>query len=59
MPCALLSSGICATPAGYSLVAADGGVFAFGNAPFLGSEAGTRLAAPVVGLECDEEGAAL
>jgi len=29
-------------------VAADGGVFAFGNAPFSGSLGGTPLNAPVV-----------
>jgi len=34
---------------GYRLVASDGGVFAFGNAPFEGSMGGTRLNAPVVG----------
>ena len=35
--------------AGYWLVARDGGLFAFG-APFLGSLAGNRLSAPIVGL---------
>jgi N-acetylmuramoyl-L-alanine amidase len=35
---------------GYWLVASDGGIFTFGNAPFLGSEGGTRLNAPVVGM---------
>ncbi len=34
---------------GYWLAAADGGVFAF-DAPFLGSMAGTRLAAPVTAI---------
>jgi hypothetical protein len=34
---------------GYWLVAADGGVFAFG-APFLGSLGGAALSAPVVGV---------
>jgi hypothetical protein len=34
---------------GYRLVASDGGVFAFGNAPFFGSMGGTPLVAPVVG----------
>ncbi len=35
---------------GYYLVAADGGVFAFGNAPFYGSMAGHPLASPIVGM---------
>ena len=41
-----------ATPTGrgYWLVAADGGIFTFGDAPFLGSMGGQRLNAPVVGM---------
>ena len=35
--------------AGYWLVAADGGVFAF-RAPFLGSMGGVRLARPIIGM---------
>jgi hypothetical protein len=35
---------------GYWLVAADGGVFSYGDAPFSGSEGGTRLNAPMVGI---------
>jgi hypothetical protein len=35
---------------GYWLVARDGGVFAFGDAPFHGSTGGMRLASPVVSL---------
>ena len=35
---------------GYWLVAADGGVFTYGDAPFSGSEGGTRLNAPMVGI---------
>ena len=35
---------------GYRMVANDGGVFAFGNARFLGSTGGARLARPVVGM---------
>jgi hypothetical protein len=35
---------------GYWTAAADGGVFAFGDAPFLGSMAGTHLNAPVTGV---------
>ena len=37
-------------PDGYWLVAADGGVFAFGGAPFLGSTGDDILAAPVVAM---------
>ncbi|MGH9157502.1 MAG: TolB family protein [Acidimicrobiales bacterium] len=34
---------------GYRLTAADGGLFAFGDAAFLGSTGSTRLAQPIVG----------
>ena len=39
-----------ATPSGtgYWLVAADGGIFTFGYAPFVGSAAGAPLDAPIV-----------
>jgi len=37
--------------AGYWLSGADGGVFAYGNAPFLGSMAGQPLGGPVVGIQ--------
>jgi hypothetical protein len=45
-------TGIAANPDGtsYWTVAADGGVFAFGNAPFLGSAADQVLDAPIVGI---------
>jgi hypothetical protein len=36
---------------GYYLVASDGGVFTFGDAPFKGSLGNVRLAAPIVGAE--------
>jgi hypothetical protein len=41
-----------ATPsaAGYWYVAADGGIFAFGDATFLGSAANTNAARTVVGI---------
>ena len=37
-------------PGGYWLAAADGGVFAFGDATFRGSAGGRPLSAPVVGM---------
>jgi hypothetical protein len=36
--------------AGYDLVAADGGTFSLGDAAFYGSEGGTHLNSPVVGM---------
>jgi hypothetical protein len=44
--------GMARTPTGngYWCVASDGGIFAFGDAPFDGSMGGTRLAQPVVGM---------
>jgi ribosomal protein L24E len=41
---------------GYWLVAADGGVFTFGDARFLGSEGGHQLAASVGGIKATENG---
>jgi hypothetical protein len=41
---------------GYWLAAADGGVFAFGDARFFGSEGGTPLNAPVVGIASTPDG---
>ncbi len=38
------------TPAGYRVASADGGVFAFGDARFLGSATDLRLRAPVVAV---------
>jgi hypothetical protein len=51
--------GMAATPdgAGYWLVAADGGIFAFGDAAFHGSAGGMRLGAPVVGMAATPDGA--
>jgi hypothetical protein len=50
--------GISSTPdgAGYWLVAADGGVFAFGTAAFYGSMGGRSLAAPIVGVASTPDG---
>ncbi len=50
--------GIAATPdgGGYWLVAADGGVFAFGDARFLGSMGGTHLNSPIVGIAATPDG---
>jgi len=47
-----------ATPdgGGYWLVAADGGVFAFGDALFHGSLGGTHLVRPIVGIESSQSG---
>jgi hypothetical protein len=39
---------------GYWEVASDGGIFSFGNAPFLGSMGGKHLNAPVVGMAIDQ-----
>ncbi len=52
--------GIAAAPIGegYWLVAADGGVFSFGNARFHGSMGGKPLNAPVVGMAADPSGGA-
>jgi len=41
---------------GYWLVAADGGVFAYGNAQFYGSMAGQALASPIVGITSSADG---
>jgi len=38
------------------VVAADGGVFTYGDAPFLGSAGGTRLSQPIVGLAATAAG---
>jgi hypothetical protein len=35
------------------LVASDGGIFAFGDAPFRGSAGSLALAAPVTGMAAD------
>jgi len=43
-------------PEGYRMTASDGGVFAFGAAPFYGSMGGKRLDAPIVGNAADPNG---
>jgi hypothetical protein len=50
--------GIATTPdgKGYWEVAADGGIFAFGDAPFYGSMGGRALDRPVVGIATTPEG---
>jgi hypothetical protein len=50
--------GIVATPdsGGYWLVAADGGVFTYGDAPFDGSLGGTHLNSPIVGMASTSDG---
>ena len=45
-----------ATGLGYWTVTAAGGVYTFGDAPFFGSAAGTRLAAPVVAVAATRSG---
>ncbi len=51
--------GIAATPdgAGYWVVAADGGVFTFGDARFFGSLGNVSLNAPIVGIAATPDGA--
>jgi ribosomal protein L24E len=41
---------------GYRFVAADGGIFAFGEAPFYGSTGSTRLNQPIVGMAATPTG---
>ena len=48
-PAHAAASGNTADARGYWLTAADGGIFAFGDAPFLGSMGGTHLNKPIVG----------
>ncbi len=43
-------------PVGYRMVAADGGIFDFGNLPFCGSEGGQHLNRPIVGLADTHDG---
>jgi hypothetical protein len=43
-------------PSGYRLVAADGGMFAYGSATFEGSHGGSPLHAPIVGMASTPDG---
>ena len=45
-----------AASTGYRLVGADGGVFAFGDAPFLGSIGGSAITRPIVGAAASPSG---
>ncbi|MHB8328749.1 MAG: hypothetical protein ACYDD6_03830 [Acidimicrobiales bacterium] len=45
------------TTQGYWLVGRDGGVFSYGSATYEGSEAGSQLAAPIVGITSGYEAA--
>ena len=44
------------SPQGYWFVAADGGIFAFGNARFFGSTGNLRLNRPIVGMAASPSG---
>ncbi|MGH9011042.1 MAG: Calx-beta domain-containing protein [Acidimicrobiia bacterium] len=44
------------SPQGYWFVAADGGIFAFGNARFFGSTGNLRLRQPIVGMAASPSG---
>ena len=50
--------GMAATPdgKGYWLVAADGGIFTFGDAGFYGSTGAIRLNQPIVGMAATPDG---
>ncbi|MGH9305591.1 MAG: choice-of-anchor Q domain-containing protein [Acidimicrobiales bacterium] len=41
---------------GYWLVASDGGIFSFGDAPYYGSEGATHLNQPIVGMAATPDG---
>ena len=43
-------------PGGYRLVAGDGGIFAFGDATFLGTTAASRPGSPIVGMAATPSG---
>jgi Cu/Zn superoxide dismutase len=48
--CGVVTPAAGAPPGGYYLVAADGGIFSFGDAVFRGSRGGQPLAKPIVGM---------
>lgn len=53
----IVSAALTTTAKGCWATGADGGVFAYGTAPFYGSMGGTHLAAPVVGMAATARGA--
>ncbi len=53
---AVLGIAASATGNGYWMVAGDGGIFAFGDAPFFGSMGGIRLNRPMVGMAASSTG---
>ena len=53
---AVLGIAASSTGAGYWMVAGDGGIFAFGDAPFFGSMGGQRLNRPMVGMAATATG---
>ena len=44
------------SPAGYWLVASDGGIFSFGDATYAGSTGATALNKPIVGMAATPDG---
>jgi hypothetical protein len=50
------SAALLRTQVGYWLVGQDGGIFAFGDAPFAGSTGGTKLNKPIVGMAANPVG---
>ncbi len=50
------SSALRTSAGGYHLVASDGGIFSFGDAPFYGSTGAMRLNSPIVGMASTPDG---
>jgi hypothetical protein len=53
---AVVGMGATTNGKGYWLVASDGGIFAFGDAPFLGSTGSLHLNKPIVGMAATPDG---